>query len=382
MIYFDNAATTYPKPDEVYSFMDRFYRDCGVNVGRGQHEMASKANSMVEETKDLLKELLNCKGREIAFTPSATESLNVILQGLMWNDGYTVYITPFEHNSVTRILNYLKNIYKINVIELAVDRNTLEYDLGKIKYSFQDKRPNTVIMSHASNVCGLITPIEQICDMAKVYNATTVIDMAQTAGLIPTDLSKIQADYVVFAAHKTLYGSFGLGGIILDRKSNIKPLIYGGTGTDSANQGLPETIPEKFEAGSQNIQAIAGLNASIKWIKKTGVYNIYNKEKQYIIKLIDLLQKYQNIEIVGYKDEKSNIGVISCTFEGYSSDNIGQVLNEKGIAVRTGLHCSPSAHKFFGTFPNGTVRFSVSYFNKEEDFEKLKETLEYICESG
>lgn len=382
MIYFDNAATTYPKPDEVYSFMDRFYRDCGVNVGRGQHNLANMASSMVAETKELLQVLLKCKNKEIAFTPSATESLNIVLQGLNWSDGYTVYITPCEHNSVMRILYHLQSIYDINIQQLQVNKITLEYDLEKIKYKFQEKKPNIVIMSHASNVCGLITPIKEICDLAKEHNATTVIDMAQTAGLIPTDLSYIKADYTIFAAHKTFYGSFGLGGIILDSNSDLKPMLYGGTGTDSASQGLPSTVPERYEVGSQNIQAIAGLNASLKWINQIGIENIYTKEKIYTKKLIELLKNYNNIKIIGFKDETSNIGVISCLFDGYSSDNIGQVLNEKDIAVRTGLHCSPSAHKFLGTFPDGTVRLSIGYFNSDDDLEKLREALDYIELNG
>ena len=382
MVYFDNAATTFPKPDEVYSFMDDFYRECGVNVGRGQHSLANKASLMVSETKNMLKELLNCKDKEVVFTSSATESLNVVLQGMLWDDNYTVYVSPFEHNSVMRVLYQLQTIYKIHIKFLTVDKNTLSYDLERIKYDFQENKPNVVIVSHASNVCGLIAPIKDICSLAKDYNATTVIDMAQTAGLIPCDLSTINADYVVFAAHKTLYASFGLGGIIMKSSSTLKPLLYGGTGIDSASHGMPTTVPEKFEAGSHNIQAIAALNASLKWIKKIGIDNIYKKEKEYTEKLVSLLKEYDNIKLIGYKDSTTNIGVISCVFDGYSSDNIGQVLNDKDIAVRTGLHCSPTAHEFFGTFPEGTVRFSIGYFNSDEDLKSLREVLEYIDING
>ena len=378
MVYFDNAATTFPKPDEVYTFMDKFYRECGVNVGRGQHNMANKASLLMSETKNMLKELLNCKDREIAFTSSATESLNIILQGILWGDNYTVYVTPFEHNAVMRVLYHLQTIYNIHIKQLAINKNDLTYDLEKIKYDFQENKPNVVIMSHASNVCGLITPIKAICELAKKYGATTVIDMAQTAGLIPTDLSEVNVDYVVFAAHKTLYGGFGLGGIIMKSNSALKPLLYGGTGIDSASHEMPVTVPEKFEAGSHNIQAIAGLNASLKWINSVGIENIYAKEKAYTEKLVSTLEEFGNIKLIGYKDSKSNIGVISCVFDGYSSDNIGQVLNDNEIAVRTGLHCSPTAHEFFGTFPDGTVRFSVGYFNTDEDIEKLREVLDFI----
>ncbi|MBR3995396.1 MAG: aminotransferase class V-fold PLP-dependent enzyme [Clostridia bacterium] len=382
MVYFDNAATTYPKPESVYAFMDKFYRECGVNVGRGQHDMTNKASKLYSETKQLVKELLNCHDKEVVFTTSATESLNIILQGIRWDDNYTVYVSPFEHNSVMRVIYHLQNIYKIHIKQLTVNKETLTYDLEKIKYDFQDAKPNVVVMSHASNVCGLIAPIKEICDLAKEHDAITVVDMAQTAGLIPTDLSQIKADYVVFAGHKTLYGSFGVGGLILDSKSKLEPLMYGGSGIDSLSHTMPETVPERYESGSRNIQAVAGLNAALKWILEQGVESIYQKEKEYTTKLVDIIKGYSNIKLVGYKDDESNIGVVSCLFDGYSSDNIGQVLNEQEIAVRTGLHCSPIAHEFFGTSPEGTVRFSIGYFNTDEDLEKLQDALDYIEFNG
>ena len=382
MIYFDNAATTYPKPETVYAFMDEFYRECGVNVGRGQYDMANKASKLYADTKQLVKELFNCHDKAVVFTSSATESLNVILQGIRWGDNYTVYVSPFEHNSVMRVLYHLQNTYKIHIKQLTVNKDTLTYDLEKIKYDFQDTKPNVVVMSHASNVCGLIAPIKEICDIAKEHEAITVVDMAQTAGLIPTDLSQINVDYVVFAGHKTLYGSFGVGGFILDSKSKLEPLMYGGSGIDSLSHTMPAIVPERYESGSRNIHAVAGLNSALKWILEQGVENIYQKEKEYTEKLVDIIKRYSNIKIVGYRDSESNIGVVSCLFDGYSSDNIGQVLNEKEIAVRTGLHCSPTAHEFLGTVPEGTVRFSLSYFNNENDLGALNEALEYIEENG
>ncbi len=382
VVYFDNAATTYPKPDEVYTFMDTFYREYGVNVGRGQYDMANIATKLYLETKHLVKELLNCHNKEVVFTSSATESLNIVLQGIKWGYNYTVYVSPFEHNSVMRVLYYLQDMYNIHIKKLKVNKDGLTYDLEKIKYDFQDSKPNVVVMSHASNVCGLITPIKEICELAKKHDALTVVDMAQTAGLIPTDLSQISADFVVFAGHKTLYGGFGIGGLIVDASTKIRPLIYGGSGIDSRSHSMPATVPERYEPGSRNIQAVAGLNASLKWILKQGTDGIYTKEKEYTKKIIEIIKKYPNIELVGFKDEKSNIGILSCLFEGYSSDSIGQVLNEQGIAVRTGLHCSPIAHEFFGTVPDGTVRFSIGYFNTDDDLEKLREALDYIEVNG
>lgn len=381
MYYFDNAATTFPKPEQVYSFMDNFYRNCGVNVGRGQFSKATEAASLVAETRKLLLELFKCNhSYDVVFTPSATLAINTILQGLNITDGQVVYITPFEHNAVLRVLNHLKKIIDLKIFTLEVDKKSLNYDLQKIKYAFHQAKPDYVIMSHASNVIGKIAPIKEICKLAKQYKATTVVDMAQTAGLIDTNIQESQVDFAVFAGHKTLYAPFGISGFITDKVDKLKPLIYGGTGGDSINEAMPLNSPEKFEAGSTNILSIAGLNASLKWINEIGINKLFEKEKETTEKLLELLSHYSNISVI--RSKADNIGVVSCTFDGYSSDNIGHILDEYGIAVRTGLHCSPQAHKFIGTSPGGTVRFSISYFTTDEDMATLQKTLDYISLNG
>lgn len=379
MAYFNNAATTFPKPEEVYSFMDKFYREAGMNVGRGQMNSASK---ITQETRDMMLELFHCPNKKVVFTPTATEAINIILQGITIADNYNIYISPFEHNAVVRVLNHLQIIHKINIIQLAVDETTLTYDIEKIKYQFAQKKPNIVIVSHASNVCGVIAPIHDICEIAHQYKSINIIDMCQTAGLIDSDVSSNIFDFIIFAGHKTLYAPFGVSGFICSGEIKPKPLIFGGTGLDSANLEVPETIPERYEVGSQNIMAISGLHSALHWIKKIGISNIYFKEKENHNKLLTILQNYKNIKIITPADTTSTVGVVSCLFDGYTSDNIGQILNEQGIEVRTGLHCSPYAHKFLGTFPAGTVRFSVSFFNTDSDFEKLKLALDYICENS
>lgn len=377
--YFDNAATTFPKPEEVYSFMDTFYRRCGVNVGRGQHKLASEASALMEETRKLLLELFHCQNKKVIFTSTATEAINIILQGIDIPPNAYVYISPFEHNAVTRTLHYLQKSKPFEIMQLDVDNSTLTYNLDNINAQFEKQKPYCVIVSHASNVCGTIAPIEKIFAMAKKYNAITIADMCQTAGLVDTDLSSDIFDYAVFEGHKTLYGPMGIGGFIASASINLPPLIYGGTGVESANQDMPNEIPVKYEAGSHNILAISGLNASLKWINSIGVEAIRAKETENKNKLVEILSDYDNIKIFTSTD---GIGVVSCVFEGYSSDNIGQVLSDYNIATRTGLHCSPKAHKFLGTFPAGTVRFSVGYFNSYDDFEKLREALDYIEENS
>ena len=379
MYYFDNAATTFPKPEEVYAKMDNFYRNYGVNVGRGQFKEASIANKLLEDTRKMMLDLVCANSSyDCVFTSSATEAMNVILQGIQWSKDMNVYITPFEHNAILRTLHYLKNKYEINIITLYSDKETLEYDFENIKNTFEKSKPNVVVMTHASNSFVNINPIERIFQLAKSYDALTVCDMAQTMGLLDSNIVSSKADYTVFAGHKTLYGPLGIGGFITNKGLNLSPLIYGGTGLESQNLNMPEVMPTKYEAGSHNIQAVSGLYASLLWIQKIGVSNIRQKEKEITEKLLSILNNYTNIEIIRGNNEDNNIGVVSCLFDGYSSDSIGQVLSDSDIAVRTGLHCAPNAHKFMDTFPAGTVRFSISYFTTDEDLSALDEVLEDI----
>lgn len=375
--YFDNAATTFPKPESVYDFTDRFYRECGVNVGRGQHKLASRASALVQETRELLLELFHCPAKKVVFTHTATEAINLVLRGLPINDNYTVYISPFEHNAVTRVLYHLQTMYDFKVETLSFDKNTMTYDMARIRNQFAEKKPNWVIISHASNICGVVSPIKELFRLSKEFGAINIVDMCQTAGLVDTDLSCDDIDFAVFAGHKTLYSPLGIAGVVSSFALKPQPLLFGGTGFESANQALPESVPERYEVASPDIAAIAGLNASLKWIKETGIQNIYEKEQANHKKLLEILSRYENIKVIDTANAMS-IGVVSCLFDGYGSDSIGQILSEQGVAVRTGLHCAPTAHKFIGTFPAGTVRFSVSYFNTEEDFEILEAALDYI----
>lgn len=380
--YFDNAATTFPKPEEVYRFMDSFYREYGVNVGRGQHKQAATAAALVAETRKLLLNLNHCPNNVVVFTSSATEALNLILRSIILKDGLNIYLSPFEHNAVVRVINYLSQIYRINVLTLTFDKINYTYDLEKTKYQFAENKPDLVVISHASNVCGMVAPITEICALSKPHGAINVIDMSQTMGLVDTNLNNENIDYVVFAAHKTLYGALGLGGFICKTEARPEPLLYGGTGTDSANPLLPDEVPDRYEVGSPNIQAIAGLNAALKWAKGIGIEEIFKTEQANCHRLIGLLRQFDNISIISHKGANKSIGVVSTVFDGFGCDNIGQIFSERNIAVRTGLHCAPNAHRFLGTFPAGTVRFSISYFNTDDDFAALEKVLKYIHENS
>lgn len=383
--YFDNAATTFPKPDCVYDYMDSFYRSHGCNVGRGQYKLSSVASKLINDTRKNLQDLLSCHNKDVIFSSSATIALNIVLQGIL-NQLIgrqivpNVYVSPFEHNSVTRILHHYEKQNKINVVEINVSEN-FTYDLNNIDFQFRGLNPDLIVISHASNVMGLISPILKIFKLAKKYESVTVTDMAQTAGLVPLDVASDLIDFAVFEGHKTLYGPMGIGGFVKKSSYDLMPVLFGGTGVDSANQDMPFSIPFRYEPGTQNIQAISGLSAALKWWILNSS-EIRNKENENHRKLVDLLSHYDFIRIVGPSDRFSIdtpcIGVVSTLFENYTSDEIGNVLDELNVAVRTGLECSPMTHKFINTYPEGTVRFSVGYFTCDEDFNRLKNALDYI----
>lgn len=377
MAYFDNAATTYPKPDRVYSFMDEFYRKCGGNVGRGDYGIAKSAGALVADTRTRLQELLHCPAKQVVFTPTATIALNIILQGLCRMGKNNFYISPFEHNAVTRTLHHFENTGEINVTQLAVTSD-FRYDLEKIRYQFDDCKPDVVVVSHASNVIGLIAPVAEIFELAKKYGSYTVLDMSQTAGLVDCDVGRTTFDFAVFAGHKTLYGPTGISGFVMKPEIQLPAVLFGGTGYDSANQDMPDSLPERYEMGTSNIAGIAGLNAALQWSQEIGLQIIFEHEQQNRKKLLDILSQYDFITVVGNSPEQQYVGIVSCLFEGISSDVAGNLLSKQGVSVRTGLHCAPLAHKFLGTYPAGTIRFSVGYFTSEDDYKALVEALDYI----
>lgn len=383
MAYFDNAATTFPKPECVYDFMNTFYRECGGNAGRGSHKLSIGAGKMVSETRNRLKQLLHCENKQIVFTPSATIALNMILQGVL--SGKTtqrrnVYISPFEHNAVTRILHHYEEIGIVNVITLSVDDN-LCYDFSKIKNQFDKNTPSLLVVSHASNVIGLISPVEELCLNAKKMGAVTVIDMAQTAGLVDLNVGLDTIDFAVFAGHKTLYGPTGIGGFAMKPDLNLNPVLFGGTGIESANQDMPRDIPQRYEMGTLNIVGIAGLYASTGWILDEGIDCLWEREQLKRRKLLKILRSYDFVKIVGDNEKNQYVGIVSCVIDGVPSDTAASVLAEQNIAVRSGLQCAPLAHKTLGTFPSGTIRFSCSAYTGDDDFKELVKTLDWIKEN-
>ena len=380
MAYFDNAATTFPKPEVVYSYMDQFYRECGASAGRGHYSLSKNTAKMVADTRTLIQELLHCPAKNVIFTPSATIALNMVIQGLILTGVQNIYISPFEHNAVTRTLHHFVEAGKVKIYQLSVSPD-LSYDLERIRYQFDEVKPDLVVVSHASNVCGLIAPVEEIFTLAKKYSAATIVDMAQTAGLVDCNVGSTIFDFAVFAGHKTLYGPTGISGFVMSPEIKIPSVFFGGTGYESASQDMPDSLPEQFEMGTQNTSGLAGLNAALQWNKTLSTATIWNKEQEHRQKLLDLLSEYWFIKIIGNNPDRQYVGIVSCLIEGVSSDSAAGIFDRCGISVRTGLHCAPLAHQFLGTYPAGTVRFSVGYFTNDTDFAQLKDALDYIEEN-
>lgn len=380
MAYFDNAATTYPKPECVYTDMDHYYRDNGTSAGRGSYKKAISTNQLIRDTRQRLQSILKCPAKQVVFTPTATIALNIIIQGLLQGENKIVYITPFEHNAVTRTLHPYESSNKAKVLQLKVN-SQLQYDLDGIAQQFNECPPDLLIMSHASNVCGLIAPVEELSVLAKRYGATVIVDMAQTAGLISCNIGLETIDFAVFAGHKTLYGPTGVSGFVMKPDIELAPVLFGGTGFESANQDMPLSIPERFEIGTMNSLGIAGLNSALRWIEETGIERIREQEQKNRLRLIEILSEYHFIRTVGIAEDNRYVGVVSVLINGVSSDSCGSIFDRLGISVRTGLQCAPLAHQFLGTYPSGTVRFSVSFFTQENDFLELNQALSYIKEN-
>ena len=375
MAYFDNASTTFPKHQTVYNNMMEIYREIGVNFTRNNSIKSVNANSIKAELVKNLKRVYSSNTHEVIINSSATFSLNEIILGIDYSNIKNIYISPFEHNSVYRPLKRLER--EINIKIETLKFNKTELDIEDMKMKFMSKKPDLIIITHASNAFGNILPVEVIFEEAKKYNGITVLDTAQTGGLLDfTKISKL-SDFIVFSGHKNLYGPSGIGGYLYNKNVKLEPLLYGGTGVRSEEINMPEDLPERFEAGSPNIMGIIGLKLATDEILKVEIEEIRKVKVKNMQRLYTILKEWSyNIKI--HSGIENNIGIIAVTMADYTTQEFGQMLSDYGIEIRSGVQCSPLAHNHMKTQNGGTIRFSVGYFNKEEEFKKLEETLETI----
>lgn len=373
MIYLDNAATSFPKPEPVYQMVDYAQRNFAVNVGRGSYQVANEAMKVVDETRYLLARMVGVDNpNNVVLTPSATIAANEIIFGLEWSAFKNVYVTPFEHNAIARSLQLIKERYGINIFQLPFDAVSQKFDVEKTEVLFSKHSPDYVFINHVSNVTGLITPVREISSLAQRHNAKIIVDGSQAVGLIDIKLERDGIDYLIFAGHKTLYASWGVGGFISRQKCELRPHLAGGTGSNSLDLSMGTDGPISYEPASPNIIAIASLNRSLKWLEEIGTQAVWQHKKRLTRILIEGLLERECILYLP-DDLENHTSVVSFNIEGYTAREIGTILSQDfDIAVRTGYHCAPFIHDFLRTIEHeGTVRVSVGYFNTISDIQAL-----------
>lgn len=381
MIYLDNAATTFPKPQSVYERMDWANRNIAINAGRGAYKLAQEATKIIDETRELILSISHSVGYEkVVLTNSATMSLHIILNGIEFVEGDVVYVSPFEHNAVARTLNEISKRKKIIIKELPLIEGKTELDFEQIKYLFIKQKPKCVCCTHVSNVIGYILPVKEIFEIAKEYDSITVLDASQSFGLIDFKSSDVKADFIVFAGHKTLYGPIGVAGFIDVSNIILNITFAGGTGSDSLNLSMPQESPYRYEAASKDIVSIVGLNQALKVLNQK---DIFKKEKELSLYLIGELKKIPEVIIYIPEDYKNNhIGVVSFNLEKYKSEEIGTIFDKDfDIAVRAGYHCAPYIHRYIRDEKFvGTVRIGLGQFNTKEHIDHLLAAVNELIE--
>jgi cysteine desulfurase/selenocysteine lyase len=365
LIYLDNAATSYPKPLEVYDYMYEFYKNNGVNPGRSGYDKSLETEEVVHATRKMLTEFFNgTDPNRLTFSYNASDSLNMIVDGML-EKGDHVITSNVEHNSVLRPLYHKKYAGEIDVTYIPFDKNGY-VDPDDVKASFQ-KNTKMVIINHCSNVIGTIQPVAQIGKFCREAGIYFVIDASQTAGAIKIDMQEMNIDIVAFTGHKCLMGPTGIGGSYVREGVPIKFSRFGGTGVRSAHPFHLEEFPYRLECGTLNIVGIAGLHAGQKWIQKNGIENLHAKEMKLWQKLKDGLQEIDKVTLYCAESAENHNAVLSFNIEGWDAGNVGTMLDvDYNIACRTGLQCAPLVHRQIGTEEiHGTVRLSIGAFNTE-----------------
>lgn len=380
-IYFDNSSTSFPKSPGLGKAISEFIEKGAFNINRGDYQKSYEVGSIVLDTRELIKDLFNYKSSSnVVFTPSVTYSLNYFIKGFLRENDHVI-ISSMEHNAVMRPLTQMKkkNI-TFDVVECDCEGNLNPKDI--IKHI--NKNTKAVITIHASNVCGTILPIEEIGLICKQHGLVYVVDAAQTAGIVDIDMIKSNIDFLAFTGHKGLLGPQGIGGFIVSDKliPKIDPIISGGTGSLSDEEEMPDFLPDRFESGTINLPGIVGLHQSLIYLKDEGIENIRLKKLEVTKYFLDKIKTIDNIDIIGKKDIKDRVGVVSLDFKTIDNALVSFLLsNNYNIMTRVGLHCAPRAHKTLNTFPKGTVRFSFSHFNTKKEVDICIDAIKEILKN-
>jgi cysteine desulfurase family protein len=378
VIYLDNAATSWPKPEIVYQTMDRFLRKKGANPGRSGYDMAVAAEKVILQTRTSLARLLNAPDeKDIIFTLNCTESLNLALKGLL-RPGDHVVTDAIGHNSLVRPLHRLEQQGALVSRVLGCDGCGLLTPQDVESAILPQTR--LIAITHASNVSGVVQPVQQIGEVAQRHGIPFLIDAAQSAGILPIDVEACGVDLLALSGHKGPLGPPGTGALYVSKRVELEPLKEGGTGTLSESEEQPPDRPSRYESGTPNSIGIAGLGAGVGYVLRTGVETIHQHELTLLDRLVAGLAVNPKVQICGSPQEGERVGVVSFRVKGWSPAEVGAVLDQAfDIKVRTGLHCAPAAHKVFGTYPEGTVRASIGYFNTTDHIDALLDAVGRIA---
>jgi cysteine desulfurase family protein len=369
LIYFDNAATVWPKPEGVYKFMDQFHRTHGVNPGRSGYDLAIEAGSLLTNLRKRLTKFFG--GDEDAperliFSYNVTDALNLAIPGLI-DKGDHVITTNLEHNSVIRPVNHMVRDCGAEVTYLPFNADGF-IDLDDLKRSI---RPNTkvLIVNHGSNVIGTVQPLREMGCLCREHDITFLVDTAQTAGVIPINMKEMNIDVIAFTGHKALMGSMGIGGLCIRKHVEIAQTRSGGTGVRSVDPYHLEEYPWRLEFGTPNMVGVAALWAGQDWLDEKGIESVYAHEMKLAKRLVEGLREIEGVRLYCCDKLENHLSTVLMNVEGADPADVGTMLDvDHDIAVRTGLHCAPLVHKQLGTVENhGGVRFSVGAFNTEKE---------------
>ncbi|MFO0803139.1 MAG: aminotransferase class V-fold PLP-dependent enzyme [Gemmataceae bacterium] len=377
MIYLDNAATSFPKPEGVYLAMDRFARTALANPGRAGHKMALAAEHALDDARHRLNKFFNGTGPErFVFTLNGTDALNMAFKGLL-NSGDHVITTNLEHNSVSRPLVAMNEAGFITLTRIDADAGGT-VDPAAIQAAITPKT-RLIAITHASNVLGTVQPIAEIGKIVRDRDLIFLVDAAQTAGVIPIDIQNHFIDLLAFPGHKSLLGPTGTGALHVGPRASLRPWREGGTGGDSSTPTQPRDYPYYLEGGTPNVLGIAGLVAGLNYVEERGLADIHRHESELCDKLRTALSDMPGFEVFGHDDTARRVGTLSFRCEMLATPEIGGILDQAfDIAIRPGLHCAPYIHRSVGSFPDGLVRVSPGPFTTHADIDALITALREI----
>lgn len=378
MIYLDNAATSFPKPEAVYQALDRFARSELANPGRAGHKMALAAERALDDCRHLLNQLFHGQGPErFIFTLNCTDGLNMAFKGVL-RDGDHVITTDLEHNSVSRPLRRLEIDGRISLTRLKADGGGT-IDPGDVKKAITPKT-RLIALTHGSNVLGTVQPVGDVGQVARDHGILFLVDAAQTAGVVPIDVQALQIDLLAFPGHKGLLGPTGTGALYVGPRCQVGPWREGGTGGDSSSETQPKEFPYFLEGGTPNVLGVAGLSAGIKFVMERGLDAIRRHEVELTERLRQRLEERNGFQVYGHRDPARRVGTLSFRADILAAAELGGILDQAfDIAVRPGLHCAPYIHRSIGSFPEGAVRVSPGPFNTEAEINQLAAALAEIA---